>query len=288
VIDLHCHTDCSDGSDSPFDVVRLANTIGLDALAITDHDTLDGYDMAMEQRGSDDCRLICGVELSTHSDRCSRSVHLLAYFSRNPNQEFRSWLKELQTGRQERNALLQQRLHALGMDISWPELEAISRKQIGRPHFARLMVQKGYVATLQEAFDQYLAEGKSAYVERNEPALEEAIERVTTAGGVATLAHPVRVTRDLQVVRSLVADLVPRGLGAIECHHPEHSEADTRLCLAVAAEYDLSVTGGSDYHGSYKPDIQLGTGRSGTLHVSSSLLHELEGRFAEAASMSQV
>ncbi|WP_446742646.1 PHP domain-containing protein [Silvibacterium acidisoli] len=281
MIDLHCHTDCSDGSDAPVDVVRLATELGLEALAITDHDTLDGYDMARKQSDLAGCSLICGVELSTHSSRCSRSVHLLAYFFREPGSEFRSWLQELREGRCERNILLQQRLQSLGMEISWSELEAISGKQLGRPHFARLMVKKGYAASLQDAFDRYLAEGRPAYVERNEPALEEAVERVAAAGGIATLAHPARITRDPHTLRSLVADLIPYGLNAIECFHPEHSAEDTNHWLAIASELDLAVTGGSDYHGSYKPDIRLGTGRSGTLHVPSSLFLELKRRFAE-------
>jgi hypothetical protein len=208
-------------------------------------------------------------------------VHLLGYFFQDPGKQFRKWLKELQEGRQERNVLLRQRLHALGMDISWLELEAVGKRQIGRPHFARLMVKKGYVASLREAFDEYLSEDKPAYIDRKEPALEEAVERINHAGGIATLAHPGRITHDSQLLHSLVAGLLPHGLKAIECFHPEHSEEDTRLCLAIAQEHDLAITGGSDYHGSYKPDIHLGTGKSGAPHLPITLFNDLRKRFVK-------
>jgi predicted metal-dependent phosphoesterase TrpH len=279
VIDLHCHTDCSDGSITPFDLLRQAIELDLEALAITDHDTLEGYDLAKglaEEQGFD---LVCGVELSTQSDRCSRSAHLLGYFFSDPGETFRAWLTALQEGRTARNGALQQHLRDLGMNISWQELQAIGKKQIGRPHFARLMFEKKYVVSIQEAFDHYLCEGGLAWVERDEPVLEKAVERVAHAGGIPSLAHPGRISGERSVLHPLIAALIPHGLKAIECFHPEHSDDDTRLCLQIAGEFDLAVTGGSDYHGSYKQEIALGTGRNGSLDLPMSMLADLRNRF---------
>jgi predicted metal-dependent phosphoesterase TrpH len=111
--------------------------------------------------------------------------------------------------------------------------------------------------------------------------LEEAIGRVAAAGGIASLAHPVRISRERAVLQSLVAGLIPHGLEAIECYHPEHTAADTRMCLEIAAEHDLGTTGGSDFHGSYKPDTRLGTGRDGNVHPPFAILEDLRRRFLQ-------
>jgi 3',5'-nucleoside bisphosphate phosphatase len=284
VIDLHCHTTCSDGSTSPLDLLRQAIDLRLEALAITDHDTLEGHDLAKEWALDQGFDLVCGVELSTQSDRCSRSAHLLGYFFSDPGESFRAWLRNLQKGRTERNRALLQRLCDLGINISWQELQAIGGKQIGRPHFARLMLEKQYVVSVQEAFDHYLCEGGLAWVERDEPVLEKAVERVAQAGGIPSLAHPGRISSERSVLHPLIAALIPHGLKAIECFHPEHSDDDTRLCLQIAGEFDLAVTGGSDYHGSYKPEIALGTGRNESLDLPMSMLADLRKRFTSPES----
>jgi 3',5'-nucleoside bisphosphate phosphatase len=281
VIDLHCHTDCSDGSVAPLDLLDEAIHLGLRALAITDHDTLDGYDLAQPHAERRSFELLCGVELSTRCRDSIRSAHLLGYFASNPGEGFRSWLGSLQEGRLERNLCMLRRFHELKVDISWDELQEVGKKQVGRPHFAKLLLDKGYVGSVREAFDRYLGESGLAWVDREEPALEEAIERVAAAGGVASLAHPVRISRERAVLHSLVAALIPHGLEAIECYHPEHTAADTRACLEIADEYDLGITGGSDFHGSYKPDTRLGTGRDGNVHVPLAVLDDLNRRFLQ-------
>jgi predicted metal-dependent phosphoesterase TrpH len=281
VIDLHCHTDCSDGSVAPLDLLNEAICLGLRALAITDHDTLDGYDLAQPLAQQKGFELLCGVELSTRCPDSIRSAHLLGYFASDPGESFRCWLKSLRDRRLERNLAMLRRLHELKVDISWDELQEIGRKQIGRPHFAKLLVDKGYVGSVREAFDRYLGESGLAWVDREEPALEEAIGRVAAAGGIASLAHPVRISRDRAVLQSLVTGLTPHGLEAIECYHPEHTAADTRMCLEIAAEHDLGTTGGSDFHGSYKPDTRLGTGRDGNIHPPFAILEDLRRRFLQ-------
>jgi predicted metal-dependent phosphoesterase TrpH len=284
VIDLHCHTNYSDGSAGPIEILDQAIGLGLDALAITDHDTLGGYDCAKDEAQARSFDLLCGVELSTHFPSSTRSVHLLGYFASDPGECFRAWLGGLQEGRRLRNVALLLRLRDLGMDISWDELEAIGKNQIGRPHFAKLMLDKGFVASLPEAFHRYLAEGGLAWVDRDEPALEEALARVVNAGGVASLAHPVRINRSPSDLHLLLAVLAQQGLEAMECFHPEHTPADTQLLLGLADKFDLVATGGSDFHGSYKPDVKLGSGR-GDLNISTAVLDGLRGRFASNRSL---
>jgi predicted metal-dependent phosphoesterase TrpH len=283
VIDLHCHTDCSDGSVDPLVLLNDAIGLGLKALAITDHDTLDGYDLALPRAREAGFDLVCAVELSTHWQGSVRSAHLLGYFAEDPGEDFRGWLQSLRDGRRERNVILLRRLHELGMDISWDELQAIGKRQIGRPHFAKLMVDKGYAGSVREAFDRYLSETGLAWVDRDEPALGEAIERVAAAGGVASLAHPVRISRDPALLRELAATLLPHGLEALECFHSEHTAADTDQLLEIAAELGLEVTGGSDFHGSYKPETLLGSGREGNVDIPVWVLEKLKRRFLDKA-----
>ena len=279
MIDLHCHTNYSDGSDEPLTLLNRAAQLGVQALAITDHDTLEGYDAAWPHARETGFDLLCGVELSTRCAASARSAHLLAYFSSDPGSVFRTWLKTLRDKRLERNAALLRRLHELKINISCEELQAVGKRQIGRPHFAKLMVEKGYVKTPGEAFDRYLCESGLAWVDREEPSLEEAIERVWSAGGIASLAHPVRISRDYGILRKLTAALLPHGLEAIECFHPEHTTPDTHACLEIAADYGLETTGGSDFHGSYKPDIQLATGKDGNIQITLPVLQNLRRRF---------
>jgi 3',5'-nucleoside bisphosphate phosphatase len=273
VIDLHSHTTESDGSASPAELVESARHIGLDALAITDHDTLAGYEIARPLAESVGLRLVCGIELSTKVQKPSRkTVHLLGYFfQREPRAEFREWLGGMQAARRDRNRRLALKLQSMGIDIHIEEVESVGRSMAGRPHFARLMVAKGYVANSTEAFRQYLDESAPGYVDREEPSLAEAIDRIAVAGGVSSLAHPIRLgKRDLAEEEELIATFVALGLDAIEAYHSDHSPEDVERYLGYAHKYGLNVTGGSDYHGENKPNVKLGGA-----NVPSSLLDAL-------------
>jgi 3',5'-nucleoside bisphosphate phosphatase len=273
VIDLHSHTTESDGSASPEELVESARQIGLDALAITDHDTLAGYEIARPLAQAAGLRLICGIELSTKIYKPSRkTVHLLGYFFHGePKAEFREWLLGMQVARRDRNRRLAIKLQSMGIDIHIEEVESVGRSMAGRPHFARLMVQKGYVASTDEAFRRYLDESAPGYVDREEPLLAEGIERIAAAGGMSSLAHPIRLgRRDLAEEEELIASFVALGLDAIEAYHSDHSAIDIERYLGYAAKYGLRVTGGSDYHGNNKPNVKLGS-----VNVPSSLLDEL-------------
>lgn len=273
MIDLHSHTTASDGTFSPAQLVEEARRVGLRILGITDHDTFSGYDQALPQARQAGLELVCGIELSTKLH--AHSVHLLGYFLNylDPGLiEFREWIRDLQQSRRERNVRLVARLQELGLDITMEEAEARGGGMTGRPHFARLLVEKGYVSNMQQAFDDYLDESAKGYVTRREPRFAEAAQRIRQAGGIASLAHPIRLREDLaDVLPQLRAD----GLSAIEVYHSDHSPAQTELYLKLATQNGLMVTGGSDFHGAAKPEIHLGTGRDNNLHVPEDLVARL-------------
>ena len=282
MIDLHSHTDQSDGSVPPAQLVHNAVALGLEALGITDHDLLTGYDMAVPYAAESGLELICGVELSTRpeqqpGEKRPPSVHLLGYFVNTPpTAEFREWLLQHQASRRQRNLDLIAKLNSLGVDITLEEVRALGRNLTGRPHFAKILLKKGYVKTNQEAFDVYLADDARAAVEREEPTLIEGIERVRAAGGLPSLAHPVRLPRrDRESLEALLGSLCAAGLQGLEVYHSEHSPDDVALYLSLAAQFGLIVTGGSDFHGDNKPSIALGTGKDHNLQIPYALLEQM-------------
>jgi len=273
MIDLHSHTTESDGTYTPAELIDTALEIGLDALAITDHDTLAGYRIAAPLAQATGLRLICGIELSTKIYEPSRkTVHLLGYFcSDPPTAAFEEWLGAMQAARRDRNIRLAAKLRSMGVDVTIEEVEALGRSLAGRPHFARLMVQKGYVPNSTEAFRLYLDESAPGYVDREEPTLAEGIRRIKDAGGVTSLAHPIRLgKRDLAEEEDLIAGFVRDGLDAIEAYHSDHEVADVQRYLSYAGKHGMRVTGGSDFHGANKPSVQLGQA-----NVPTSLLDQL-------------
>ena len=275
MIDLHSHTDESDGSCSPAQLVGEALRAGIRVLGITDHDTLRGFDLARPLALASGLDLICGIELSTKLH--GQSVHLLGYFLNDGDgiASFREWVLDMQASRRDRNIRLTARLQELGFDITLEEAEARGRGLTGRPHFAQLLVEKGYVSSLQQAFDEYLDESAKAYVYRREPQFAEGVEHIRSAGGIASLAHPVRVRGDIS---GLLPELCDVGMNALEAYHSDHAPRDTRLYLELASRYGLLVTGGSDFHGSAKPGVCLGTGCAGNLQIP----HDLVDRLREA------
>jgi predicted metal-dependent phosphoesterase TrpH len=272
LIDLHSHTNESDGSSSPQQLIDEASRAGVDVLGITDHDTFTGYDLARDAAREAGVELICGIELSTKLH--GKSVHLLGYFPFEDGlKPFRGWVLGQQASRRERNARLAERLRELGLDVTLPEAEALGKGMTGRPHFAKLLVDKGYVANLRQAFDDYLDESAKGYVHRREPGFAEGVAAIRQAGGIASLAHPIRVHGD---VAALMPELCSAGMNALEAYHSDHGPAETELYLQLARRYGLLVTGGSDYHGTLKPDVRLGTGYGGNLHVPPEVVDALK------------
>jgi predicted metal-dependent phosphoesterase TrpH len=275
LIDLHSHTTASDGTDSPAELVARAAAVGLEALAITDHDTFTGYEEALPYAKSANLDLHCGIEISTR--HLGKTIHLLGYFfNAPPTREFQDWVIFMQRTRRERNVKLIAKLQSLGLDIELDEVEGIGRSMTGRPHFALVLMKKGYVASVQEAFKAYLGDEASAHVERESVALAEAIRMVNGAGGLSVLAHPIRLgKRDHEQEEVLIADLCSAGLRGIEVWHSDHRPSDCERYERYAHTYGLAMTGGSDFHGYVKPNIELGTGIAGNLSVPRSVLDAL-------------
>jgi predicted metal-dependent phosphoesterase TrpH len=271
MIDLHSHTNQSDGTYSPAELIAEARRVGVRTLAITDHDTFAGYDQARAHAREAGVELLCGIEVSTKLD--GQTAHLLGYFLGDGDlTELRQWLLEMQKSRRERNLRLVVRLRELGIEITLEEAQARGRGETGRPHFAQILVEKGYVATVQQAFDEFLGESAKGYVDRLEPQFAEGVERIRKAGGIASLAHPVRLKDDFAAMLPAMREA---GLNAIEAYHSDHRPEDTETFLALAAQYGMRVTGGSDFHGSVKPGLELGTGRGGNLRIPEDLVERL-------------
>jgi predicted metal-dependent phosphoesterase TrpH len=272
LIDLHSHTNESDGSLEPSELIEAAARGGVTTLAITDHDTLAGYDLALAVARAAGLELICGIELSTKLR--GSSTHLLGYFPVPAALgEFRQWVRGQQRARKDRNIRLVARLRELGFEITLEEAEARGRGMTGRPHFAAILLEKGYVSDYRQAFDEYLDESAKGYVYRQEPTFAEGVAAIRKAGGIASLAHPTRVRGD---VAELMPELCAAGLNAIEAYHSDHTAQETAYFGELARRYDLLVTGGSDFHGeSVKPGVRLGTGYEGNLRVPPEVLKEL-------------
>jgi len=274
LIDLHSHTNESDGTCSPEELIQEAVRAGVDTLGITDHDTFKGFDQAVPFAAAAGVQLVCGIEISTKLH--GHSAHLLGYFlADNGIGDFRTWVLDQQAARRDRNLRLVARLRELGFDITLAEAEARGKGMTGRPHFAQIMVEKGYVANLRRAFDDYLDESARGYVYRREPLFAEGVAHIRNAGGIASLAHPVRVKGD---VAALMPELLDAGLNAMEAYHSDHTASDTALYLGLARKYGLLVTGGSDFHGTVKPGVNLGTGCQGNLSIPEDLLEKLRAR----------
>jgi hypothetical protein len=267
VVDLHTHTNESDGTDSPVELVEKAWGVGVKTLAITDHDTLSGVGMAWGRAGELGLRLIRGVEISTKAR--GRSVHLLAYwFGGEAPESFVEWLRGMLEIRRERNRKLTARLRELGLAIELGEAERLGRTVTGRVHIARVLVEKGYVGTIPEAFDRYIGEEAPGYVMMEDPKTPLAIEKVREHGGVPVLAHPIRLgMRDEEVEEGFVREQVEAGLLGLEVMHSDQDEAARGRYMRLAERYGLAPSGGSDFHGTIKPRVELGRGVGGNVVV---------------------
>jgi 3',5'-nucleoside bisphosphate phosphatase len=267
LIDLHCHTFESDGSDAPQALLERAQGLGIHSLAITDHDTFAGYDAAAPFAEKLGIRLIEGVEISTKAR--NRSVHILAYwFGRRPAAEFLKWLEGMREIRRERNRRLAEQLRSLGVDIHLEEAEALGRTVTGRVHFAKVLVAKGHAANVNQAFERWIGEEAPGFVLMEDPKSAAAVEKVREFGGVPVLAHPIRLSmRDRELEAAFVAELASAGLLGLEVMHSDHNREAQEHYRQLADHFGLAYSGGSDYHGSVKPQVQLGSGIGGNVAV---------------------
>lgn len=280
-IDLHSHTNESDGSLSPAELVALAGRIGLAAIAVTDHDTFEGYEQAVPFARTIGLDLVRGIELNTLLNlqgKEHRYLHLLTYFpSGEPSEDFKNWVDRERDDRRNRNRRLAEALQRQGVDITLEEVETRGKSLAGRVHFARILVQKGYAVNAEDAFRRYLGESAPSYVHRESQTTEQAIRIVRSGGGVPVIAHPVRLTLSRNVERKVLARLRQAGLLGLEVYHSEHSPSLQAYYRQLADELDLLPTGGSDFHGAAKPNIDLGTGLNGNLRVPLEFLDRMRG-----------
>lgn len=277
-IDLHLHTTHSDGSQSPAEVVKLAHEAGVSALAITDHDITTGLPEAIAAGQELGIEIIPGIEISSRHGESE--LHVLGYFLKWEDAQLNARLMTLRESRHRRNPKIIELLQAAGIDITYDEVRAVAGSDsVGRPHIARVLMDKKVVTTAKEAFDRFLAEGKAAYVPRDLPAPVDAIRWIKDAGGLAVLAHPTWVKTTEGTLTDLARQLKEQGLDGVEVHYSTHTPRQTRTYLSLAKQLGLLVTGGSDFHGMTKPDIEVGTGK-GSLHVPDHLLPKLKDAVA--------
>ncbi len=255
--DLHTHTNCSDGTDDPLALLQLAHQVGLQGLSITDHDTIEAYTPELFAKASElGIRILPGIELSTELNQ--QSVHLLAYRIDLSAPILHRHLADMQERRRERNRGIVQKLAQRKIAITEEELyeyalKTRAKRTVGRPHIAQLLVQKGYVTSTYEAFERYLKEGASCYTSGLKYTPQETVELIHKIGGKAVLAHPhfLRKGAFLRGLLSLPFD-------GIECHYGNLHKELEKPWLQIAKERGWIATGGSDYHGTVKPNIPLG------------------------------
>jgi predicted metal-dependent phosphoesterase TrpH len=281
MIDLHAHTIYSDGSVSPEELVREAARAGARAIAITDHDTVDGLAEGRAAAQELGIEFVNGIEISAEHD--PGTMHILGYYIDGESVTLRATLAELKLARDERNPEIARRLQSFGIDIDYDEVVGVAGSEIvGRPHFARLMVEKGYAQSIQDAFTRFLAKGAPAFVNKKRLSPADSIALIHGAGGVAVLAHPYQLkplTAEDQ--DKLIGELAALGLDGVEAIYSRHSQEQREAYSQMAARRGLLVTGGSDFHGSYKPDINIVTGL-GDLEVPYRLLERLKRRARRA------
>ena len=280
-VDLHIHTTASDGLFTPREVVGMAVRKGIAAIAITDHDTVDGNADAYAEGLMRGVEVVPGVEISCNFT--PTNVHILGLFIDPVEENLANALAEVREYRSRRNPQILAKLAELGMEISLEEVAAKAEgKSIGRPHIAQVMVEKGYVADFPQAFEKYLANGKPAYISRRRISAEEGISLIQGAGGLAFLAHPGLLALAPRILEGMIYKLARAGLDGIEVYYSDHLPTDTISLKHIADDFDLLASGGTDFHGPFKPGIELGVGR-GDLEIPYDLIVHMKARLAARA-----
>ena len=271
-IDLHVHTTASDGTFSPAETVSLAHSLGLSAIAITDHDTVSGYSEAAAEGRKLDIEVIPGIELSTNY---KGAVHILGYFIDPAHPELCRELQQIIDERDSRNRRIAARMQDDGINVSYDAMKERFGGSIGRPHFAEILMEHHLASSTADAFRRFLNKGGQYWIPRTLPSLEQCITLIRAAGGIPVLAHPFEYTYQQKSLPELIEVCMGFGLQGIECRHSIHDTGQMVYLEHLADEYGLLKTGGSDFHGEVKPDIRLGCGK-GLLSVPEIWLDELK------------
>ena len=278
-IDLHTHSLCSDGAQTPTDVVRTAYDAGLAAIALSDHDSIEGVQEAMDAGKALGVEVIPAVELSAQSDT---ELHILGYFVDIHNKKLQDTMAYALQVRDQRQEDTCRKLNEQGFQITMDEVreEAHGNPVLCRAHFAQIMVRKGYAPSVQEAFKQYLSVGCYAYSNRQALTGPEAVSLIHEAGGIAVAAHLHLIKLPDDELREYLKSLIPYGLDGIEGYYTDYTPDMEQRYRAMAKELGLVISGGTDYHGKNKPHIAIGKGR-GELEIPYSVLEGLKQRHKE-------
>ena len=262
LIDLHVHSNASDGSCTPAEVVKLADEAGLTAIALTDHDPVSGVDEALEASDPLDLAVVPGVELSCIYKE--KEIHILGLYIDHKNTDLLDFLSGTEKKRAERNQSMLDAFQKDGFDLTMEDLMCGNPNTIiTRAHFARALLAKGYVKTVDQAFKKYLNPDCRYYRKREKITPEESIRTILKAGGFPVLAHPCQYKLGWQGTEELILQLKDCGLAGLECFHSSNNQNESGRLQMLAEKHDLAITGGSDFHGAAKPDIQIGCGRGG-------------------------
>lgn len=259
-VDLHCHSTASDGTLPPAKVVQLAKESGLTAMALTDHDTVAGIAEASAEAKKLGIDFISGIEISAEFPHPG-TMHILGYGVDPDNDALKNLTETLIAGRDNRNPRIVAKLNEMGVSVTMKEWEDEAKGAVlGRPQLAAILHRKGYVSSIKQAFDKYIGQGAPAYFDKERLSPRQAIERIKTSGGIPVLAHPTQLRRpNFAQIEMEIKNLADMGLGGLEVIHSDFNDAEVRLLNEIAERYHLLKTGGSDFHGSNKPGIELGT-----------------------------
>ncbi len=274
MIDLHVHSNHSDGTLSPEELVALAIKTKLTAFALTDHDTVSGVTKAKEAAADTDLTVISGTEISAAYKE--RDIHILGLFVDETNQTLLNALDDAVSARDIRNEQMAERFRDLGIPLTLDELRLANPDTvITRAHFAKYLIEHSYVKTSQEAFARYLDYNAPCFVARKYMPPERAISLILEAGGIPVLAHPLLYKLSPAELDALLKRLTDAGLKGLEVYYSSNTGHDQQISYSLANRFGLLMTGGTDFHGSNKPNLYLGTGRNNNLNIPDELLQPL-------------
>ena len=272
-IDLHTHSTCSDGSMSPTELVAHASARGVSAIALSDHDTVAGIDEALAAGKNYNVEVVPAIEFSVQSET---ETHILGFYIDHKSPILQEALQNINSVRHQRTVNTCEKLRALGFDVTMEEaLEIAPAGIIGRAHFARLLVEKGFISSVKEGFDKYLANGRPAYDGTQYLTAADAVELINSIGGVSFVAHPHLIRLDDNALREFLMSLKAFGLSGIEGYYNEYTPEMQSYFQSLANELGLDISGGTDFHAKMKPHIEIGIGQ-GNMSVPYSVLNRIK------------